>query len=140
VDHSSPTNAWVEGIMVKDRRGTGDMPHGWAAAEYIFLHRNSLIFENDDVLELCWGVQPDWLADGAAISAKNAPTRFGKVDFDLHRNGDQLIAKYRLNSQGFTRPSTTSLHIPVLQEPITSVNVNSVVYPLQPGQTVIAIS
>lgn len=139
VDHSSPTNAWVEGIMLKDRRGTGDMPHGWAAAEYIFLHRNSLVFENEDVLELCWGVQPDWLADGVSISAKNAPTHFGKVDFNLHRNGDQLIAQYRLDGQGFPRPSKTALHIPAMQTPITSVNINSVVYPLQPGQTVIAI-
>jgi len=139
VEHSSPTNAWVEGIMLKDRRGTGDMPHGWAAAEYIFLHRNSLVFENDDVLELCWGVQPDWLADGAAISGKNAPTRFGKVDFELHRNGDQLIARYRLDSQGFPRPSKTALHIPILQGPVRSVSVNSVVYPLQPGQTVLVI-
>jgi len=139
VDHASPTNAWVEAIMLKDRRGTGDMPHGWAAAEYIFLHRNSLVFENGDVLELCWGVQPDWLADGADLSAKSAPTHFGKVDFELHRAGDQLIVKYRLDSHGFKSPSKTALHIPPLQRPVTSVSVNSVQYQLKPGQRVIAI-
>jgi hypothetical protein len=139
VDYSSPTNAWVEGIMVKDRRGTGDMPHGWAAAEYIFLHRNSLVFENKDVLELCWGVQPAWLPEGAALSAKNAPTRFGKVDIELSRKGSHLIATYRLDSRGFTIPSKVALHIPEMQGAVTAVSVNSTLYPLQQGQTVIAI-
>ncbi len=60
VAHASPTNAWVEGILCDDElRGTGAMPHGWAAAEYIFLHRNSLVYEDGNTLELCWGVQPE---------------------------------------------------------------------------------
>jgi len=32
VSHASPTNAWVEGILLPSRRGTGDMPHGWGPA------------------------------------------------------------------------------------------------------------
>src|ERR1035438_1196579 len=37
------------------------------------LHRNALVSENDDVLEPCWGVQPDRLIDGASLSAIAKP-------------------------------------------------------------------
>ena len=139
VAHASPTNAWVEGIMLKDRRGTGDMPHGWAAAEYIFLHRNSLVYENDDVLELCWGVQPDWLVEGASLSVKNAPTRFGSVDMEIRRNGNRVCVTYGVAGGEFPSPTHVVLHIPELHGAITSILVNSNIRILLPGQKSIQI-
>ncbi len=139
VAHASPTNAWVEGIVCDDqRRGTGDMPHGWAAAEYIFLHRNSLVYENGNTLELCWGVQPEWLSDGSAISAKNAPTRFGKVNLEVRRGGDKLAATFSVDGSNFPSPRKTALHVPRL-DGVNEITINLKRFPLKPGPNVLTI-
>ncbi len=139
VAHSSPTNAWVEGILLDERRGTGDMPHGWAAAEYIFLHRNSLVYENDGVLELCWGVQPDWLPDGARLAARRAPTTLGVVDLEVRRAGAELQVRYGLTAGAWPAPGGVRLHLPRLEKPLSAVVVNSKHIPLAPGQSVVGI-
>ena len=138
--HCSPTNAWVEGILLDERRGTGDMPHGWAAAEHVFLHRNSLVFENADVLELCWGVQPEWLNEGAKVSVTNAPTQFGKLAFEASRKGSELVLSYRLAGGDAPAPRTVQLHIPRLKDPISSVVVNARRITLKPVQSVVSIA
>ena len=139
VAHASPTNAWVEGIRCEEKhRGTGDMPHGWAAAEYIFLHRNSLVYENGKTLELCWGVQPEWLSDGSTISAKNAPTRFGKVDLEVRREGGKLAASFSVDGGNFPSPGKIAMHVPRL-DGVSEIIVNSKRNPLQPGPNVLTV-
>ena len=32
-------------------------------AHYVHLYRNALVYEDAKKLELCWGVQPDWLME-----------------------------------------------------------------------------
>ena len=141
VAHASPTNAWVEGIDLPSRHGTGDMPHGWGAAEYVTMHRNSLVYENETKLELCWGVQPDWLPDGAKLSVRRALTKFGKCDFGLQRLGPTLVLDYDLAPLvGHPVPDEVRLHIPKLKESITSVRVNGIDHPLSPGQSVLKLS
>ena len=93
VAHASPTNAWIEEMFIESRLGTGDMPHGWAAAQYVHLHRNALVFEDKDVLHLCWGAREGWLNNG--ISVKRAPTKFGTVDFTFRRDGKTLVLDYK---------------------------------------------
>ncbi len=70
--------AWAEGI---DRQtggfGIGDMPHGWAAAEYVNLMRDCLIMEQNGQLALGAGVPFRWLTDGQTVAIENAPTQFG---------------------------------------------------------------
>jgi len=142
VDHASPTNGWVECIYVDSRLGTGDMPHGWAAAEYVLLHRNSLVYENGNNLELCWGVDPGWLGDGAHIAVTHAPTKFGKVDFDLSRSGSILVFEHNLFSiAGQPKPEKMSLHIPPsVGKEIRSVRLRGKVHALSPGESVLPIS
>ncbi|WP_329125872.1 hypothetical protein [Streptomyces sp. NBC_01465] len=59
----------------------GDMPHGWAAAEYLLLLRDILLFEADEDrdphLYIAPGVRPHWVPDGETVSVANAPTLFG---------------------------------------------------------------
>jgi hypothetical protein len=61
----------------------GDIPHGWAAAEFTLLIRDMLFFEsgedNDRHIYLAPGILPRWLtADGGnRVSVTDAPTTFG---------------------------------------------------------------
>jgi hypothetical protein len=141
VSHVSPTNAWMEGIDLKGRIGTGDMPHSRAAAEYVTIHRSSLVYENEGKLELCWGIQPEWLPDGAKLSAKRALTQFGRCEFSLQRFGATLALDYRLASEaGYPVPEEVRFHIPKLKEALTSMRVNGETRMLSPGESVIKLS
>jgi hypothetical protein len=93
VRHASATNAWAEGINLDFRLGFGDMPHGWAAAQYVHIHRNALVFEDDGILHLCWGAKPAWLEKG--IHVKNAPTEFGSISLDFKMSNGELTLDYR---------------------------------------------
>jgi hypothetical protein len=139
--HASPTNAWIEEIFLNTHYGTGDMPHGWAAGQYVLLHRNSLVYEDGKKLELCWGVQPDWLMEGAKLSVQQAPTVFGKIQFELRRSGPTLILDYNLTpAPGQAAAEEVRLHIPPLQGKISSVRVNGKVRSVTPEESVIPLT
>jgi hypothetical protein len=61
----------------------GDIPHGWAAAEFTLLIRDILFFEagedDDPHVYLAPGVLPRWLRGdgGHSVTVANAPTVFG---------------------------------------------------------------
>jgi hypothetical protein len=59
----------------------GDIPHGWAAAEFQLLLRDICFFESgeDDAphVYLAPGVLPHWLAGGGEVRVRDAPTVFG---------------------------------------------------------------
>ncbi|MFJ9038456.1 hypothetical protein ACIRF8_17910 [Streptomyces sp. NPDC102406] len=60
----------------------GDIPHGWAAAEYLLLVRDILFFEADEDrdphLYIAPGVRPHWVADAQPVAVLDAPTLFGE--------------------------------------------------------------
>ncbi len=140
-DHASPTNSWPECIYRDSRLGTGDMPHGWAAASYILLHRNSMVYENGNDLELCWGVAPKWLAGEARVWVRNAPTKFGTIDFNLRRSASVLTLEHRVKPNlNQPKPSIVRLRIPPpLRNEITTIRVNGRAYTLSPGESVLRI-
>ncbi len=141
VSHVSPTNAWAEGIDLKGRIGTGDMPHCWAAAEYVTIHRNSLVYENEGKLELCWGVQPEWLPDGARLSARRAMTKFGTCEFNVQRLGTTLALDYKLVAEArYPVPEEVRFHVPQAAGNITTIRVNGKSRTLSPGELVIKLS
>lgn len=61
----------------------GDIPHGWAAAEFTLLLRDMLFFEagedDDPHVYLAPGILPRWLRGdgGQQVSVRDAPTIFG---------------------------------------------------------------
>ncbi|MBP2664274.1 MAG: hypothetical protein H6Q71_2222 [Firmicutes bacterium] len=61
----------------------GDMPHGWACAEYMMLLRDILFFEatedNDPCIYIAPGIASYWLDNNSTIEVKNAPTIFGQT-------------------------------------------------------------
>jgi hypothetical protein len=69
----------------------GDMPHGWACAEFTLLIRALMLDEADEdgqpTLRLCAGVLPKWLPDGAVLRVTGAPTAFGTpIGYELRHN------------------------------------------------------
>jgi hypothetical protein len=71
----------------------GDMPHGWAAAEFNLLLRDITFFEADEDgsphVYLAPGVPPHWLTGDGAVTVRDAPTLFGvPFGYDL-RHDDQ---------------------------------------------------
>ena len=138
VAHASLTNAWIEEMFTETRVGTGDMPHGWAAAQFVHLYRNSLVFEDKDVLNLCWGAKQDWLKNG--ISVKRAPTHFGTIDLDIKRAGQTLVLEYKLVREASSEICREiNLHIPSSAEPAASVRVNGETRTLSPNQRVLRL-
>jgi hypothetical protein len=61
----------------------GDIPHGWAAAEFNLLLRDILFFEADEDgaphIYLAPGVPAHWVDDGQTIGVAHAPTILGGV-------------------------------------------------------------
>lgn len=114
------------------------MPHGWAAAQFIHLYRNSLTFEDKDVLHLCWGARQDWLKNG--IRVKRAPTHFGSIDFKIKRAGQTLVLEYKLVRGGnWESCREVNLHIPSSGEQTVSVRVNGEVRNLSLDQHVLKL-
>ncbi len=71
----------------------GDIPHGWAAAEFNALLRDILLFEAyediDPHLYLAAGVLPHWVASGQEIRVTSAPTAYGRpVSYRFSHNAD----------------------------------------------------
>jgi hypothetical protein len=60
----------------------GDIPHGWACAEFMLLMRDILFFEADEDgdphIYIAPGVMPHWVEDGQSLVVKDAPTVFGQ--------------------------------------------------------------
>jgi hypothetical protein len=59
----------------------GDMPHGWACAEFILLLRDMLFFEADEDTDphifLLAGIRPEWWGAGETVRVDSARTVFG---------------------------------------------------------------
>jgi hypothetical protein len=69
----------------------GDIPHGWAAAEFILLLRDILFFEvaedTDPQIYVAPGILPDWVRTGEPIVVRDAPTTFGvNFGYQLHHD------------------------------------------------------
>lgn len=71
--------AWLPG----DWWYMGDIPHGWAAAEFNLLLRDICFFEADEDGDphvfIAAGVPPHWLTGNGTITVNNAPTVFGSM-------------------------------------------------------------
>ncbi|GAA2643897.1 hypothetical protein GCM10010307_48000 [Streptomyces vastus] len=104
-NHASPTRVWREEQPLTGSghlQVCGDMPHNWASAEFIRLVRHLLIFERGAGLDLLPGAPAHWFRPGAEIRVEGTPTRFGRVDLDVHAGEGRL--EIRVLRQG---PGTT---------------------------------
>lgn len=81
--------------MMPDRSWyMGDIPHGWASAEFMLLLRDILFFEADDDahahIYLAPGVPHHWVKNGERIEVVDAPTIFGSLlSFTMSHDSQQ---------------------------------------------------
>ncbi len=78
-------------------------PHPTSAAALVVLVRNALLFDDGDTLALTLGARERWWR-GASV--RRAPTRWGLVDLEFHRDGN--VAQWHWS----VVPVWTSLSLP----------------------------
>ncbi|HEY9172032.1 MAG TPA: NPCBM/NEW2 domain-containing protein [Verrucomicrobiae bacterium] len=92
-----------------------------------FLHqtRTMVVQERGDELWLAPFVTDQWLKDGARISVKNAPTRFGKVSYEVNSRLAQGFIQVQVDPPARERPRQIVLRLRHPEgKPIASVSVN----------------
>lgn len=100
----------------------GDIPHGWAAAEFNLLIRDMLLFEADEDgdahIYIAAGILPRWMQDGDEVRVSQAPTCFGaplgyrithdqpgrlvEIEVDVAPGGVPLVYPCRFGSEVLT--------------------------------------
>ena len=90
---SSPTGCWPEAYLPGRGGVMGDGDHGWAAAEFIMLQRNLVLWEEGGVLHLFRGADRRWW-DGHT-SIQDLPTLFGHVDLEYQGGQLRLEGRWR---------------------------------------------
>lgn len=95
-DLASPTGQWPEAIHPRTTGGCmGDGQHGWAAAEWIMMLRNSFVREEGDRLVVGAGIEPEWLNGEERLFIGPAPTAFGPVEFSFEPRRDGVEIGWR---------------------------------------------
>lgn len=84
LSHATPTFTWAEAIHPVTRHGgMGDGHHGWAAADWISIMRNSLLFEEGAHLVLTPALPIEWAYESMSLQVERASTHFGVVGYTL---------------------------------------------------------
>jgi hypothetical protein len=92
LNHATGTFTWPEAIDPRTGGGSmGDGHHGWAAAEWLLLLRELLLFEQGDRLVLLAGLPAAWLAQAGAVEAPAAPTAWGPLTLGASWPGDGTL-------------------------------------------------
>lgn len=93
-DLASPTGQWPEAVHPFTTGGCmGDGQHIWAAAEWIMIIRNSLLYEEttNNSLVLGAGLDKNWLKSGQEVSFMQAPTVWGNVSLRFLGQSDNTV-------------------------------------------------
>jgi hypothetical protein len=89
---ASPTGQWPEAIHPQTGGGCmGDGQHGWAAAEWVMMVRNSFVREEGDQLILGSGLFPEWLESHEEVSFGPTPTPWGAVTIRLQPSDSGVV-------------------------------------------------
>jgi hypothetical protein len=90
----------------------GDGDHGWAAAEFCNLLRQTIVLEEAAGLVLFQGVYEDWLAPGAVTSIRNAPTVHGRLTASLESDARGVWARWHLEPWAGEETTQITLSLP----------------------------
>jgi hypothetical protein len=88
---ATSAGTWPEAIHVKTDGGCmGDGMHLWAAADFLLILRDLLLFEEGDRLVLTPTPPLDWAEWGSRLEVRGAPTYFGEVSFRIEGFADEV--------------------------------------------------
>lgn len=108
---ASPTFAWPEAVNPRTGGGCmGDGHHGWAAADWLLLLRNSLVYETGNRLVIGAGVPLPWCTGGSGLEVRDAPTHFGPVGFAVEGRGE--LVELRLEARWRKAPARIEWRLP----------------------------
>lgn len=94
---ASATVTWPEAINPRTQGGCmGDGDHGWAAAEFCNVLRQTIVIEEAGGLTLFQGVPSEWFTQGAVTSIHNAPTLYGRITASLECDASGVWARWNL--------------------------------------------
>ncbi len=120
-DLASPTGQWPEAIHPRTNGGCmGDGQHAWAAAEWIMMIRNCLLYEEtrQDRLIIGAGILPEWLHGNRRISIGPAPTSWGPVVLSLDCVADTVTVRW--DADWFERRPEIEVRLPDTEPVIVS--------------------
>ncbi|MBU0581361.1 MAG: hypothetical protein KKA19_09320, partial [Candidatus Margulisbacteria bacterium] len=81
---ATPTWTWPESINPQTFGGAiGDGHHGWALVEMLIFLRNLLFIEEKGRMIITPVFPKNWIKKGKNISITEAPSEFGKVNFEI---------------------------------------------------------
>jgi hypothetical protein len=88
-------NGWGE-VVWKEYvapRSIGDMPHSWAASDFIRSVRSMFVYEReiDQALVVGAGLPEAWVDDSPGVTVSKLPTYFGELSYSMKRSGDQIV-------------------------------------------------
>ncbi len=90
-------NEWAEVVWRDPRapKSIGDMPHSWAASDFIRSFRTMFASERekDSSLVICAGIPDAWVRDSAGIRVKGLPTHFGPVTYIVTSAGNCVVVE-----------------------------------------------
>ncbi len=118
-DLASSTGQWPEAVHPFTGGGCmGDGQHVWAAAEWIMMMRNSLLYEEtaSDRLVFGAGVKRDWLESGQEIVFVNAPVLWGRVSVRFFRQQNNKVKCQWSAEWNNHRPGAVAVRLPDCQQ------------------------
>jgi hypothetical protein len=87
-------NEWAEVVWKNPRapKSIGDMPHSWAASDFIRSFRTMLAYERerDSSLIVSPGIPDAWVRDPAGVTVRNLPTRYGPLTYTLRSDSGSV--------------------------------------------------
>ncbi len=89
---ATSVGTWPEAIHPKTGGGCmGDGMHLWAAADWLLIMRDLLLFEDGANLVLLPAAPDDWFEWGSCIEVHDAPTHFGRVSYRVEAREAEVI-------------------------------------------------
>jgi len=102
---ASPTGQWPEAIHPQTGGGCmGDGQHGWAAAEWVQIIRNSFVREEGHALIIGSGIFPRWMHASAELIFGPTPTPYGDVGLRISTKNSKASIKIDAAWRGETPP------------------------------------
>lgn len=113
---ASQTGKWPEAVHPATEGGCmGDGEHGWAAAEWILMMRNSFVLESEEGLVVGQGIPPEWLRGDDSLRFGPTATPYGSLEVKIDPADDEITVE--LTPDWHDDPPVVTVRLPQ-REPV----------------------